>query len=151
MSMKILIVDDHPLVRQQLRKVIGRISEVELVGEAENGKTAVFLARKMKPDMVIMDISMPVMNGIEATRQIINQNPGMKVIAISVNYHKIIVDSVLSYGAAGFILKDSLSTELLNAIETVKNDSIYVSPQCREARSLHLSNNQQLGASNGEF
>ncbi|MBD3289149.1 response regulator [candidate division KSB1 bacterium] len=127
MTQKVLIVDDHPLVRQQLRKIVENISDVKVIGEAENGRIAVFLSKKMKPDIVIMDISMPVMNGVEATREIMNQTPVMKVIATSMHYQKVIVDSILSYGAAGFVLKESLTSELARAIETVNNNNVYMS------------------------
>ncbi len=134
MITKILIVDDNPLVRQQLSGIIKKHPEMELTGEAENGKMAVFMAKKMKPDMIIMDISMPVMNGIEATIRIKDQTPAMKIIATSVHYQKVIVDNILNNGAAGFVLKDFLSDELLNAIETVNNQSVYMSPDVEKQR-----------------
>lgn len=138
MSTKILIVDDHPRVRQQMREIIKRHPDMEVMGEAENGRMAIFMAKTIKPDMIIMDISMPVMNGVEATLQIMDQIPAMKIIATSVHYQKIIVESIINNGAVGFVLKDSLSDELIRAIETVNSNNVYMSSAVKK-QSLYIN------------
>ena len=106
MSVRILLADDHRLVRQGLRSLIEKCSGMEVVAEAEDGREAVRRAREEQPDVVIMDIDMPGLNGMEATRQVIAALPGVRVIALSMHSDKRFVRGMLEAGAAGFLLKD---------------------------------------------
>ncbi len=128
--MRILIADDHGIVRDGLRVLIERQLDMEVVGEAEDGQIAVQLAEELLPDVVVMDITMPNLNGIEATRQIIEKMPSIKVIALSIHSdHHFVVD-MLKAGASGYVLKTCLSDDFIRAIRTVMTaDEIYLSPR----------------------
>jgi len=124
---RILIVDDHSIVREGLRALIERQAHMEVVGEAENGQEAVSLAEELEPDLVVMDINMPGLNGIDATRKIRGMLPESKVIALSMHTGKRYVTEVLRAGASGFLLKYSASKELIPAIESVIKNKPYLS------------------------
>jgi len=126
---KILLADDHKIMRDGLRSLLEKQNDMEVVAEADNGRKAVQLAQEKKPDLVIMDITMPELNGIEATRQIVSTLPGVKVIALSMHSDKRFVAGMLQAGASGFLLKDCASQELTNAIRTVARDKHYLSPE----------------------
>jgi DNA-binding NarL/FixJ family response regulator len=128
MSIRILIADDHRLVRQGLRSLIEKDCGMEVVAEAENGREAVRLARQEKPDVIIMDIDMPDLNGMEATRQVIAALPRVRVIALSMHSDKRFVRGMLEAGAAGFLLKDCAFEELDTAIRVVAASRPYLSP-----------------------
>lgn len=127
--MKILIVDDHGIVREGLKSLIEQQAEMEVVGEAEDGQTAVQLTKTLSPDVVIMDVSMPNLNGIEATRYILEQKPDVKVIILSMHQDRHIVKESLKAGAAGYVLKSYLFDELLNALKAVETHGCYLSPR----------------------
>ena len=140
--MRILIVDDHAIVRQGLRSLIegqggagspsqncALGSSMEVVGEAEDGHMAVRLAAELAPDMVIMDVTMPDLNGVEATRQIIQKNPNIKVIVLSMHPDKHIVRESLKAGASGYVLKSYLFDELRRALEIAGAGGHYLSPR----------------------
>ena len=126
--MRVLLVDDHPLFRQGLQALLETNDTVEVVGEAGDGFEAVVLARKMTPDVVIMDINMPGHDGLEATRQIKECFPEVKVIILSRYAEQIYVNQALKSGALGYVHKDAVYDELLFAINTVKKDKPYLSP-----------------------
>ncbi|MGW8320729.1 MAG: response regulator, partial [Thermodesulfobacteriota bacterium] len=128
MSIRILLADDHRLVRQGLRSLIEKCSGMEVVAEAEDGREAVRRAREEQPDVIIMDIDMPGLNGMEATRQVIAALPGVRVIALSMHSDKRFVRGMLEAGAAGFLLKDCAFDELDTAIRTVASKKAYLSP-----------------------
>ena len=115
----IILVDDHVIMRDGLRHLLDEESDIEVIGEADNGRKAVKLALEKKPDIVIMDIAMQDMNGIEATRQIKSNNPEIKVIALSMHSERQIVVGVFRAGASGYLLKESSSLELVDAIRTI--------------------------------
>jgi len=128
--MRILIADDHGIVRDGLRALIEKQPDMEVVGEAEDGQMAVELAEELLPDVVIMDITMPNLNGIEATRQIVEEMPGVKVIALSIHSDRHFVVDMLKAGVSGYVLKACLSDDLIRAIRTVMTaDEIYLSPR----------------------
>lgn len=129
MVIRTLIADDHKIVRDGLRSLLDKHSGIEVVGEAETGRMAVKLTSKLLPDVVIMDIGMPDLNGIEATRQIITDRPGVKVIALSMHSDKRFVSGILKAGASGYLLKDCAFEELARAIQTVLSGRVYLSPQ----------------------
>lgn len=128
MKTKILIADDHKILRDGLCALIRKEQSLECIGDAENGRAAVKLTRKLKPDIVIMDIAMPDLNGIEATYQIKTEMPEVKVIALSMHSDKRFVTGILKAGASGYLLKDSAFDEIVIAINTVVSNHIYISP-----------------------
>jgi len=127
--MRILIADDFGIIREGLKALIEKQEGLEVVGEAENGRAAVELARKLSPDMIIMDVAMPDVNGIEATEIILKENPQIKIIALSMHADKRFVGEMLRAGALGYILKSYLFDELLRAIQTVSENRHYLSAQ----------------------
>ena len=127
MSIKILLVDDHTFVRQGLHSLLEKEPDIEVVGEAEDGRKALELVSKLMPDVVVMDITMPNLNGVDATRQITSQFPKVKVIALSIHSSRRFVADMLKAGASGYILKECLSDELVEAIRTVAGDGWYIS------------------------
>jgi DNA-binding NarL/FixJ family response regulator len=125
---KIVLADDHQIVRHGLRSLLSAEPDMEVVGEADNGRAVVRLVQEKSPQVVIMDISMPDLNGIEATRQIISDSPGIKVIALSMHSDSIFVLNMFKAGASGYLLKDCALEELVKAVRTVLNRKIYLSP-----------------------
>jgi len=128
MSLKIVLVDDHTLFREGLRCLIEKQPDIEVVGEAADGRKAIHVTNELRPDLVIMDVKMPVMNGIDATRQIIDKFSGVKVLALSMYSDTRFVLEMLRAGASGYLLKDSSFEELNRAIRTVVSNNIYLSP-----------------------
>jgi two-component system response regulator NreC len=128
-QIQILLADDHRLFREGLRHIIEDELGMLIVGQAETGRKTVELARDHHPDIVIMDISMPDLNGIEATRQLLAEFPSILVIALSMHADKRYVSEMLSAGAKGYLLKHSAVDELERAIHTVLGKKIYISPE----------------------
>jgi len=126
-SLKIILADDHSIMREGLRALLEKQPDIEVLAEAENGRTAVELSRDLKPDVVIIDIAMPDLNGIEATRRITTESPGVKVIALSMHSDRKFVREMLNAGASGYMLKDSAFEELDKALRTVINNQTYLS------------------------
>ncbi|MEI6970380.1 MAG: response regulator transcription factor [bacterium] len=129
MAIRIMIVDDHKMIRDGLKALLSTHKGVEVIGEAADGQNAVQLARKLSPDIVIIDIGMPELNGIEATRQISSLKCGPKVIGLSMHADRRYVAQMLKAGASGYVLKDSAFEELSQAIETVAKGRVYLGPQ----------------------
>jgi len=129
MSIKVLLVDDHALIREGLRSLLEKQPDVQVVGEAEDGRRAKELVAELSPDIVIMDVTMPRLGGIEATRQITGEFPSVKVIALSIHSKRRFVADMLSAGAAGYILKECLFDELVQAIQAVAAGGRYLSPR----------------------
>lgn len=127
MSIKILLADDHEIVRYGLRCVIEEQPDMEIVGDAVNGRTAINLTHQLKPDVVIMDISMPDMNGIEATRRIRKEIPDTKVIVLSMHHKRQFVIDMLKSGVSGYILKTKVHDDLIRAIKAAVADEVYLS------------------------
>jgi len=127
-NVRILIADDHKIVRDGLRTLIDSEEGMEVVAEAEDGRSAVQLSGKLSPDVVIMDIAMPDMNGIDATRQILRSNTRTRVIALSMYSDRRFVSGMLEAGASGYLLKDCAFEELVRAIRSVMADQTYLSP-----------------------
>lgn len=123
------MADDHNLVREAIHALLEQKSEMEVVGETADGQTTLELARKTRPDVIIMDIAMPGLNGIETTRKIISDFPDTKVIALSVHSEKKFVFQMFKAGASGYLLKDCIFEELLSAIQAVIKNQIYISPK----------------------
>ncbi len=127
-KIKVLVVDDHTIVRHGIYALLGLMSDIELVGEAVNGREALEKVEKLMPDVVIMDIAMPLMDGLEATRRICKDFPGTKVIALTQYDDREFVFPVIDAGARGFISKTAASSELASAIRAVYRGDSYLSP-----------------------
>jgi len=128
MSIKVILADDHQIMREGLRSVLEKQKDMEVVAEAKNGREAVELSQELSPDVIVMDIAMPDLNGIEATRQIVAQAPEVKVLALSMHSDRRFAAGMLSAGASGYLLKDCASEELVQAIRTVTSGQSYLSP-----------------------
>ena len=128
MSIRILLADDHKITREGLRSLISKQSDMKVVAEAENGRDAVSLAKELRPDVIIMDVSMPDLNGIEATKQILSESKNVKVVALSMHSDNLFVSEMLKSGASGYMLKDCAFEELDRAIREVFNGNTYLSP-----------------------
>ena len=129
MSIKVLLVDDHAIIREGLRSLLEKQPEIEVIADTDDGRKAVELVRELLPNIVIMDITMPGLNGIEATRQITAGFPAVKVIALSIHSKRRFVADMLSAGATGYILKECLFDELVQAIKAVAAGGRYLSPR----------------------
>ncbi len=129
MSVKIIVADDHKIVRDGLISMLDKEPDFRVVAEAEDGRQAVRLCEKHLPDVVVMDIVMPDLNGIEATQQIVSSCPNSKVIALSMHTDRRFVTRMLKSGASGYLLKDSAFNELASAIRTVVSGQIYLNPK----------------------
>ena len=129
MSIRILLADDHKIVRTSLGKLLEKEMDFEIIGEADNGRDTVKLATEVLPDVVIMDIGMPELNGVEATKQIIQISDKIKIIALSMHSDKMFITGMFKAGASGYLLKDCAFDELVDAIKSVVNNKIYVSKE----------------------
>jgi DNA-binding NarL/FixJ family response regulator len=129
MTIRVYLAEDHQIVRDGLRSILAREGDLEVIGEAANGRIAVEEAGTLLPDVVIMDVSMPELNGIEATRMIRANHPDSRVVALSAHADKQYVLGMLKAGASGYVCKDSASDELVSAIRAVNLGRKYVSPQ----------------------
>jgi len=125
---EILLADDHRIMRDGLSALLKNEPDIEVVAEAENGREAVEMSRKLKPNVVVMDISMSGLNGVEATRQILALDDNVKVLVLSMHADKRFVTGALSAGASGYVLKDCAFEELVRAIHTVAMNQTYLSP-----------------------
>jgi two-component system response regulator NreC len=129
MGIKILVADNHGILRQGITALIEKQSGMEVVGEADNGWATVEMARKLRPDVVLMDVSMPVLNGIEATRQIKAELPETKVLALSVHAKREFVLDMVKAGISGYMVKECVLDDLVRAIRAVMDNQSYLSPQ----------------------
>lgn len=129
MSIRILLADDHQIIRAGLRSLLEKEPGLTVIAEAETGRDAVRLTLVQQPEVVVMDVAMPDLNGIEATRQIIAERPGIRVVALSMHADRRYVMEMLKAGASGYLLKDSAFEELVRAIRTVLANQTYLSPE----------------------
>lgn len=132
MNTRILLVDDHQIMREGLMSLMAGEPDLEVVGDASDGRQAVQMAKRLKPDLVVMDISMPGLSGIEATRQILEELDRVRVLALSMHADPRFVAGALEAGAHGYMIKDCTSRELLECIRTVAEGGTYLSPQVAE-------------------
>jgi len=132
-KIRVLIVDDHTLVRDGIRSLLTLAADIEVVGEAENGREALERVRQLVPDVVLMDLAMPVMGGLEATRRIRREFPGIKVLAVTQYDDSDYVVPVIEAGARGFVTKMAAFSELASAIQAVYRGDSYLSPSAAGA------------------
>jgi DNA-binding NarL/FixJ family response regulator len=125
---RILLADDHTIVRQGLKLILSAHADMQVLAEAANGREAVEFAAKLHPDIVLLDVAMPEVNGIDATRQMVAANPRIRILVLSMHKESVYVREILRAGARGYILKDAIDTELLTAIRSVARGDGYVSP-----------------------
>ena len=128
-KLRILLADDHVVMRKGLRALLERQSNLEIVGESENGRETIDLAASLIPDVVVMDVGMPVLNGIEATKTIVAQNPQISVVILSMHVDEAYVMRALKAGARGYLLKDSAPADLMSAIRAVSQKKSFFSPK----------------------
>lgn len=130
---RILLADDHAVVRQGFKMILSSQADMEIVGEAGNGREAVELAESLKPDIVVMDVAMPELNGIEATRRLTASTPHSRVVALSMHKDNVYVREILRAGARGYLLKDSVAGDLVSAVRAVAQGEGYISPAVSNA------------------
>jgi len=130
---RVLLADDHAMVRKGFRLILEAQPDMEIAGEAGNGREAVELAEKLHPDVVVMDVAMPELNGIEATRRLASSSPHTRVLALSMHKDSVYVREILRAGARGYLLKDSIDTDLINAVRAVAKGDGYISPGVSDA------------------
>ncbi|MFH1216107.1 MAG: response regulator transcription factor [Pseudomonadota bacterium] len=132
MNLRLLLVDDHAIIREGLRHLLGRESFIEVVGEAATGRQALALVEELQPDMVVMDIAMPDMNGIEATEEICRRWPKVRVVILSVHSTTEHIHRAFRAGATGYVLKESAGKELIAAVRSAHSNKTYLSQKIRE-------------------
>ncbi len=147
-NITILLVEDHAVVREGLRALLSREADMEVVAEARSGREAVALAKKLRPEVVVMDIAMPVLNGFEATRQILKNAPDAKILILSAYSDVEYVERVMALGAAGYLLKQSSAKVFASAIREVQKGKIFFGPAI--AKSLEKQNEKSLNR-RGQF
>ncbi|MCK5172561.1 MAG: response regulator transcription factor [Planctomycetes bacterium] len=133
MSIKILLAEDHAIVREGLRSLIGKQSDMEIIGEAEDGQGSVELARQLQPDIIVMDVILPILNGMDATRQIKAENPDVKILALSVHDDSEFVLDMVKAGVSGYMIKDCILEDLVKAIKTITAGESFLSPKAASA------------------
>ncbi len=143
----VLLADDHTVVREGLRSLLEADRDIKVVGEASTGRQAVELARKLHPTVVVMDIAMPVLNGLEATRQIRRSLPGIKVLILSAHGDDAYVEQAMDLGASGYLLKQTSARSLAEAVHLIEKGNIYFSPSL--ARAVAARRAKSSAPSNG--
>jgi DNA-binding NarL/FixJ family response regulator len=144
-NVRIVIADDHKLMREGLSSLLSQQADIQVVGQATNGREAVQLAERENPDVVVMDVSMPDLNGIDATRQIISRSPRTRVIALSMHSDRQFVAEMFRAGARGYLLKDSAFEELASAITRVAKDETYIAPKISGFKLEDYTKNDERG------
>jgi DNA-binding NarL/FixJ family response regulator len=127
-KIRVVLADDHTVVRQGFRSLLQEDASIDVVGEAENGRDAVLMVKKCLPDVVVLDISMPILNGVQATRQIRKLTPKTKILILSMHKDEEYVREVFQAGALGYILKQTTGPDLISAIKEVNRGNAYISP-----------------------
>ena len=130
---RVVIADDHHLVRQGLRALLENSREVEVIGEASTGYEAVELAEKLQPDVIVMDLSMPLLDGVQAATRILDLRSPTEIVVVSMHADTAIVQNLVRRGVKGYLLKDALATELMFAIRSASAGKLYLSPTISEA------------------
>ena len=128
MKQRILLVDDHDLLRAGMHALLGDVPELEVVGEATNGCEAILLAEQLSPDIILLDISLPDVNGLELAQELLCLVPTPQILLVTVHEDKVLLQKALELGISGYILKKASKTELVYAIQTIMRGEIYVHP-----------------------
>jgi DNA-binding NarL/FixJ family response regulator len=145
----VLLADDHTIVREGFRKMLDLEDDLKVVGEAQDGRQAVAMAKKLRPDVVLMDIAMPLLNGLEATRQVLKAVPGAKVVILSAHSDDAYVSNATESGAVGFLLKQTSAHDVCRAIKEVQKGKTFFSPSiARHFDRLHSQVPGRIGAIN---
>jgi len=149
---KVLLVDDHPLVLDGIQARLDDVPGIKVIGQAQNGQQALEQADRLSPDVVLMDVSMPVMNGMEATRRFQSDYPGVKVLILTMHDNKEYILQLMQSGASGYILKDVSSDELIKAVETVYLGNTYFSQSASQTlfNNFETARNQTQNLTNRE-
>jgi DNA-binding NarL/FixJ family response regulator len=142
---KTLLADDHTIVREGLRALLAADGGIVVVGEAHNGREAVDMALSLNPDVVVMDIAMPLLNGLEATRQILAKKPGTKVLILSAHSDDAYIDRVIAVGAVGFLIKQTSAQILAKAIHEIMAGNAFYSPQVSKRLRDHYQKPDKIG------
>ncbi|HTP66989.1 MAG TPA: response regulator transcription factor [Geobacteraceae bacterium] len=142
MGIRVQLVDDHKIMREGLKALLARTPDIEVVAEADNGQTAIQKAAEFTPDVIVMDLSMPEMNGIEATRGIIAENPGIRVLALSMLLDRNNIIETLKAGAKGYMSKDCVFDELVEAIRSIAAGNSYLGAKITELVIEDYSHNK---------
>ena len=140
---RVLLVDDHPLVLEGINACLSNVAGIEVVGQANNGLEALELAEALTPDVVLMDVTMPVMNGLEATRELKRRFPDYRVLILSMHENREYILQIIQSGAAGYVLKDVPSEELVTAIEIVNQGGTYFSSKASETLMKQFEHGRQ--------
>ena len=135
-KIRVLLADDNPVVRKGIRGWMSGAENVEVLDEAVNGLEAVAKVRELSPDLVLMDVDMPKLNGLEATKQIRKEFPNTRVLILSMHTNKAVVLQIIQSGAQGYVLKDAPPADFLRAIESVDNNEPFFSPDINQVKSL---------------
>ncbi len=142
-NITVLLTDDNTLIRKALRMVLTAEKDIRVIAEAQNGREAIKLVKKFRPDVVVMDIAMPLLNGFEATRQIMKLFPKTKILVLSAHSEDEYIDQMIAIGAAGFLIKQSATEILSEAIREVQKGNTFFSPEI--AKRLGYKNKKLLG------
>lgn len=138
-KIKVIVVDDHKLIREGIKSLVGKETNIEIVDEAETGEKAVRMAQELKPDVVLMDFNMPGINGIEASQQIMHENPGIKILLMSAALTRPIIKQTLKAGILGLMSKESVAGELVDAIGTVQKGHKFCCPKVIQMQKVTQS------------
>lgn len=128
-AIKVILVDDHQVIREGLKMLLNAHGGIEVVGEADSGRKVIAMLQRVVPDVIVMDVSMPELNGIDATARIRKEYPDVRILALSMHMDRRFVEGMLKAGASGYLVKDCAATELVSAIEFVITGDIYLSPK----------------------
>lgn len=144
MSIKVILADDHQLFREGLANLLADSTEIEVIALAVNGKDAVDKAKQLHPDVLLMDINMPEMDGVEATSQLLKEMPGIKIIGLSIHANKQYIKGMLEVGSSGYLFKNCSFDELIKAIQTVHQGKKYLSEKITEIIIQEYLNNEEI-------
>jgi len=150
MTIKIILADDHKVLREGLKSLLNQEKDIQVIGEADDGQAVVRLTRKLEPDIVVLDIGMPNMNGIQATQHIVAEVPDTKVLALSMHSDHQFVVKMLQAGASGYMLKDCAFEELVLAVRTIADGKFYLSNDVTGVVITNYINSMQATAAAGE-
>ncbi len=144
-KIRVLLADDHPVVRVGVGTLVNSEADMQVIGEASTGFEAVRMSLELKPDIIVMDISMPEIDGLEATRRIHNMNPEIRILILTVHAHERYLFPVLKAGADGYVLKSTVDTELINAIRSVVKGEVFLYPSATQMVLRDYLNRLQAG------